>query len=317
MSPTPMAYSFIPERYDVELRHLRYFVAVAQARNFSRAAEALHVAQPPLSRQIQQLEAELGVALLDRRRPLQLTDAGRFLHEQARQVLERVQEMRSMTRRLGRREALLFGVGFVPSVLYSDLPEVIRRFREAHEDVEVVLSEMTTLEQMTALKEARIDIGFGRLRFDDPAVQREVLQEERLVAVFPIGHPLQQRSPPLSLPDLAPEPLILYPKAPRPSYADQVLSCYRDHGLQPRIAYEVREMQTALSLVAAGVGVCIVPSAVRRMKRDGLVYAELLGDSVSSPIIMSWRVGDQSHLLTRFREITRQSQSDRKLAALA
>jgi DNA-binding transcriptional LysR family regulator len=224
--------------------------------------------------------------------------------------------MRIMTRRLGRREALLFGVGFVPSVLYGYLPEVIRQFREAHQEVEVVLTELTTFEQMIALKEARIDIGFGRLRFDDPAIQREVLQEERLVAVLPVGHPLQQRSPPLRLSDLAPEPLILYPKAPRPSYADQVLSCYRDHGLEPRIAYEVREMQTALSLVAAGFGICLVPSAVRRMKRDGLAYAELLGDSLSSPIIMSWRVGDQSHLLTRFCEITRQSRSDRKLAGL-
>lgn len=294
----------------MELRHLRYFVALAQTRNFSRAAEILHVAQPPLSRQIQQLEAELEVALLDRSsRPLQLTDAGRFFHEQARQVLERIQEMRTMTRRLGRREALLFSVGFVPSAVYGDLPDLIGRFREAHAGVEMTLTEMTTFEQITALKEARIDIGFGRLRFDDPAIQRELLQEEPLVAAFRVGHPLQQRPPPLSLADLSQEPLILYPRTPRPSYADQVLSCYRDHGIEPKIAYEVRELQTALSLVAAGFGISLVPSSVQRMRREGIAYAELAGNALFSPIIMSWRAGDQSVLLSRFCEMARRTQS--------
>jgi DNA-binding transcriptional LysR family regulator len=137
----------------MELRHLRYFVCVATERSFSRASELLHVAQPPLSRQIQQLEEELGTQLLHRGRPITLTEPGRYFFEQARTILQRIDEMRTMTQRIGKGERKQFGIGFVASTLYDSLPELIRRFRITMPDVEVALSEMTTLEQTVALKE--------------------------------------------------------------------------------------------------------------------------------------------------------------------
>ena len=129
----------------MELRHLRYFVTVAAERSFSRASEKLHIAQPPLSRQIQQLEEELGTRLLHRSRPITLTESGRYFFEQALQVLQRTDEIRAMTRRIGTAKKKQFGIGFVASTLYDVLPEIIRKFRQTAPDVEIALTELTTL----------------------------------------------------------------------------------------------------------------------------------------------------------------------------
>lgn len=285
----------IPWRYRLELRRLRYFVAVARERNFTRAAEALRIAQPPLSRQIRQLEEELGVTLIERgSRPVRLTDGGRLLYEQAVQVLERVEETKAIARRLQEAGRLRFSFGFVPSTLYGYLPEVIRRYRAARPGVELTLLELTSLEQIAALKEGRIDVGFGRIPFDDPLVERRLLRNERLVAALPSAHPLAAHPGALRLDMLAGEPLVVYPNAPRPSYADQVLKLYRERGLKPPVVHEVREIQTALGLVAAEAGLCLVPASVERLRRDNVVYRPLDEEKAVSPIIMSSRKGDKS-----------------------
>ena len=290
----------------MELRHLRYFVCVASERSFSRASELLHVAQPPLSRQIQQLEEEVGTQLLHRGRPITLTEPGRYFFEQARMILQRIDEMRTMTQRIGKREKKQFAIGFVASTLYEFLPELIRRLRITMPDLEVALSELTTLEQTIALKEGRIDIGFGRLRFEDEGLTRSVIREERLVLAVPRDHPLTRVSAPVKLADTTSEPLILYPRAPRPSYADQVLSIYRDLGLTPTVDFEVREMQTALGLVAAGAGVTLVPASVRRLGRDDVIYLDLSEPNVISPIIMTYRANDKAPLLAHFLKLVRE-----------
>lgn len=279
----------------MELRHLRYFVAVAREQSFTRAAKKLHIAQPPLSRQIQQFEEELGVELINRNnRAAYLTDAGRLLFEQAIQVLDRVEEMRAMMRRLQQAERGRFGIGFVGSTLYGKLPEVIRRYRAARPGVELALVELTSLEQTVALKEGRIDLGFGRIPHDDPGIARHLLRNERIVAVLPLGHPLLDRPGPLRLRDLAGEPLVAYPRAPRPSYADQVLALFRAQDIALHSVTEVRELQTALGLVAAQAGVALVPSGVRQLRRDGVAYRDLDEESATSPIIMSHRRDDAS-----------------------
>jgi DNA-binding transcriptional LysR family regulator len=279
----------------MELRHLRYFAAVAQHRSFVRAAEVLHIAQPPLSRQIRQLEDELGAVLFERgSRPLQMTPVGRFFHQHALAILERVEAAKVTTRRFGLAQRRQFLVGFVGSTLYGELPEMVRRLRAGHAGLTVDLIEMTTLEQLQALKEGRIDLAFGRLRFDDPAIRREVLVEEGLAVALPPDHALRDRPGDPRLADIAGEPLVLYPSMPRPSYADQVLSLFRDRGLEPLIGQEVRDVQTALGLVAAGVGVCLVPASLQRLRRDNVVYRPLDDPQATSPIIMSWRATDTS-----------------------
>ncbi len=278
----------------MELRHLRYFVAVAEERNFTRAAARLHIAQPPLSRQIQQLEENLGVQLFERdQRPLKLTDAGRFFYSHATQLLAQMSELEAMTKRVGKIERSL-SVGFVGSTLYGMLPKVIRRFRAENPAVELSFHEMSTMDQMKALKEGRIDVGFGRIRLEDPSVRRVVLREERLIAALPLDHPLTAAKPLLTLHDLLGDTLIVYPKTPRPSYADQVLAAFHDRGLEPTHIFEARELQVALGLVAAGVGVTIVPRSVLGLKREDVSYQELDDPKLVSPIIMSMRLLDES-----------------------
>jgi DNA-binding transcriptional LysR family regulator len=278
----------------MDLRQMRYFVVLAAERNFTRAADRLHIAQPPLSRQIQQLEAELGAELVDRAaRPLKLTAAGHMFHEQALQVLGRVDDMRAMMSRAVLSERRRFTIGFVASTMYARLPAIIRQFRAQAPKVELNLVELVSLDQIAALKDGRIDLGFGRIRFDDPAVKRTVLREEALAAAVPAAHALAGEAGPVSLARLAAEPLIVYPRSPRPSYADQVLSIFHDHGLDPHVAQEVRELQTAIGLVAAEEGICVVPESVRHSRTGDVRYLDL-AEPATSPIIMSQRVGDRS-----------------------
>lgn len=279
----------------MESRQLRYFVTVARERNFTRAAEKLHIAQPPLSRQIQALEEEFGVSLFDRsRRPLALTDAGRLLFEQSVHVLDRMDEMKSMLRRLVESQRQHFAIGFVASTLYGYLPEIIRRYRAVRPDVELALHELTTMEQLAALKEGRIDVGYGRIRLDDSGIERVLLRNEPLCVALPQTHRLAARAAPVSLAELADDHLVVYPKSPRPSYADQVLALYRERNLRPPVVHEVRELQTALGLVAAESGICLVPASVERLRRDNVVYRPLDETGAVTPIIMSYRKGEKS-----------------------
>lgn len=302
----------------MDFRHFKYFVAVAEERSFTRAAERLHISQPPLSRQIQQLEDELGMQLLERdTRPLQLTVAGQFFYERAVRLIEQVNETITMTRRVSQTDRRLV-IGFVPSTMYGALPRIARMFRAAKPLTELVLVEKISAEQNDALNAGQIDVGFGRLRLDDPRVKREVLREEPLVLAIPAEHPLASTTTPLSLVDAAPYPLLVYPRTPRASYADQVLSIFRDKGVEPAEVHEVQEMQTALGLVASGMGVCVVPASAQRLRREEVVYRALLEPSAVSPIVMSTRLHDQSEDIVLLRELIDEvyrAQAAEKLAA--
>ena len=221
------------------------------------------------------------------------------------QVLERMDEMQASMRRMRQAKRNLFGIGFVASTLYGYLPEVIRAYRAARPGVELTLVELTTLEQVAALKEGRIDVGFGRIPLDDPVIERLLLRNEKLVAALPPRHTALGSAAPMRLADLAGEDLIVYPKAPRPSYADQVLSLFRGRGLKPASVHEVRELQTALGLGAAEAGVCVVPASVERLRRDNVVYRALDEEGAVSPIIMSRRKDDRSPEIACLLELVR------------
>ncbi|MCC2596035.1 LysR family transcriptional regulator [Pusillimonas sp. MFBS29] len=294
----------------MELRQIRYFVAVANARSFTRAAEQLHIAQPPLSRQIQLLEGELGVQLLARdSRPLQITEAGRVFYEQALQVLHRVEQMKAATIQVGLGQREQLSIGFVASTLYGLLPLLTRKLRQAYPHIDFQLLELTTMQQIAALKAGRIDIGFGRLRINDRSVSRIVLYEERLALAIPPGYALAAETGPLPFAALNGLPLIVYPKEPRPSFADQVLNLLHDYGIQPGHIHEVRELQAAVGLVASEVGVCVIPAAARF--RNDLVYRPIEGERATSPVILSHRANDSSWYIDATLQLINELQAEK------
>lgn len=279
----------------MELRHLRYFCIVAEELNFTCAAERLHMSQPPLSRQIKQLEQEVGAELFERSsRGLRLTPPGVFFQQHALQILEKVEVTIEATRHMARSKRALFGIGFVPSVFYGQLPMLVRDLRQM-DNVELSLAELTTVQQIQALKAGRIDMGFGRLRIDDPDVEQEILFDEPLIAALSSGHPLEGTTP--TCEELARYPLILFPAKPRPSLADMVLGIFRRQGLKVDVVQEANEVQTALSLVASGIGITIVPEQVKRVQRDGITYVALADKSITSPVICSRRRGEKPSAL--------------------
>lgn len=291
----------------MELRHLRYFVAVAEEKSFNKAAARLYISQPPLSRQIKQLEEEIGVTLIDREnRPLKLTEAGEFFYDHAIQILKKSDDLRAMTIRKGSFDNTL-SIGFVSSILYGLLPKVIAHFREAYPNIEIKLYELNSWQQTQGLVDGKIDVGFGRLLFEDASIRRMVLREESLVVAVPIDHPLAKEGrTSLRLIDLTNENLLLYPTAPRPSFIDYVLELFVARKLKANYFTEVRELHVALGLVAAGEGLTIVPKTLEHLRNQEVTYIPFEDGLITSPIVMSVRHFDKSELLKTLLNVTYQ-----------
>lgn len=291
----------------MELRHLRYFVAVAEEKSFNKAAERLFISQPPLSRQIKQLEEEIEVLLIDRdNRPLKLTEAGQFFYEHAIQILAQSDNLRAMTTRKGSFNNSL-SIGFVASILYGILPKVIARFRKIYPNIEIKLYELNSWQQMQSLTEGKIDVGFGRLLFEDASTRRIVLRQESLVVAVPINNRIvQERRDSVNLIDLVNENLLLYPAAPRPSFIDYVLELFETRNLKVKYYTEVRELHIALGLVAAGEGITIVPKTLQHLRNQEISYIPFENNALTSPVIMNIRHFDKSELLMTLLEVTYQ-----------
>jgi len=274
----------------MDLHELRTFCVVAEELNMTRAAHRLHMTQPPLSRKIKSLEEDLGSRLFVRSpRGLALTPTGQFLYEQARQLLDKVENTAATIRRMERHQRPLLGIGFVPSVFYDQLPLLVRELRQKDE-TELNLIEMTTVQQIQALKAGRIDIGFGRLRIDDPDIEQIRLFDEPLLAALPTGHSLEGTNP--TLEELASNPLILFPARPRPSFADLIQGFFHRRSIKTQVVQETNELQTALGLVASGLGITLVPEQVMNVQRSGISYARLADDSICTQVIFSRRKGE-------------------------
>jgi LysR family transcriptional regulator, benzoate and cis,cis-muconate-responsive activator of ben and cat genes len=288
----------------MELRHLRYYAAVVEEQSFTKAAEKLFIAQPPLSRQIQNLEAELGIQLFERgSRPLKTTEAGQFFYQHAVKLLSNAEEIKTMTQRIGLVEKTIT-MGFVGSLLYGFLPKIIYLFRQQHPNLKIELIEMSTKDQISALKEGRIDVGFGRLRISDPAIRRVLLREEPLLLAAHASHPFSQQKEGVYLADIVDENLFLYPSLPKPNFSTQVRQLFSEYGLDPKHLKEVREIQLALGLVAAGEGICLVPASARTIQFSHLNYIPILDDAAVSPIFLAIRSMDESeHIRSLFDSI--------------
>jgi DNA-binding transcriptional LysR family regulator len=296
----------------VELRHLRYFVAVAEELHFGRAAERLFMAQPPLSQQIRQLEREVGTLLLERtHRRVQLTAAGQVFLEEAREILARVDQAVLNAQRASRGESGWFSVGFVASATYDVLPAILRRFRERYPDVELVLLELQGMEQWQALRDKRIHVGFARLPAQEEGIILETVAQDALMVALPAAHPLARQKT-LPLPALTAEPFILFPQQPESNYAEYIIRLCEAAGFTPRIVQKTGELQTAVSLVDAGIGVAIVPASVQNLRREGVVYRPLMEPAPTVALTMGYREHDPSPILPHFLHIAREMARHKK-----
>ncbi|ODC04031.1 transcriptional regulator [Terasakiispira papahanaumokuakeensis] len=281
----------------MELRHLRYFIAAAEEGNLTRAAEKLFMAQPPLTRQIKQLEEELGVALFIRKpRGLELTPGGEYFLEQARQIQDKVKATVEDTRRIAEHRKTVFSIGFVPSVFYGQLPKMIRRLRQ-NKNLEILLYELKTREQVEALKVGKIDIGFGRINIEDPDVEQQLLFAEPLIAAVPEGHVLGQQ--PLTMQALSAWPLVAFPSGPGPNFSDITQALFHSRGLKINVSQQVNDLQTALSLVASDMGFTLVPEQVRKLHREDVDFLTLIDSDISIPVIASRRRGEAPNSVMR------------------
>lgn len=290
----------------MELRQLRYFVAVAEERSFGRAARRLRLSQPPLSMQIKGLEEELGVKLLERStRRVALTDAGRAFLEKAREILDGVEEARAEA---GGADAGLRGrleVGFISSATLSLLPQAIRLFRERFAGVELELKELTSAQQVEALYEGEILAGLVRLPLRAAGIRFEPVLEEPLVVALPSGHHLEklERVPLEAVVDL---PLIFFTRQLIPGFHAQIVELFGRVGAFPNVVQHAVHLQTIVGLVASGLGIALLPGSAERVRREGVVYRPLDADDATSWLGLAWVEGNDLLLVKNFVDTVRE-----------
>ncbi len=262
----------------IELHHLRHFAAVADELHFGRAAQRLGMTQPPLSQSIKRLEAALGVTLFERsRRRVALTAAGRVFQAEAARTLAQADAAIRLTRRAASEEIAELRIGFVSAALYRLLPEVLRRFRERFPDVEIRLEEQSTEAQLDGLRDGSLDIGFVHppLRnVDDLTVA--TVSRDPLIAAVPATHALAGAAT-IELSALADSDFVLFPARQGPVLQGRIIQACRRAGFLPRIVQEAQRMHTILSLVAAGLGVSLVPDGARSLRLDGVSFVPIDG----------------------------------------
>lgn len=291
----------------VELRHLRYFVAVAEERNLSRAALRLHVSQPPLTRQMRQLEELVRARLFERTsRGVQLTQAGMLFLDDARNILDMAERAAERAHsahvgQIGRLDVAVFG-----SVMFDRLPRLLAAFRNAHPGVELVFHTMNKGDQIEALRQGRIHAGFSRLTSDHPEMGCATLQHERLLVALPEDHALVARRQ-VRVRDLDGVPIVLFASGPRPNFTDVVFSLFEREGMRPTLGQAVEDTVTGISLVAAGFGACLVPESASYVKVPGVTFRPL---SPSSSRLLDvncvYRLSDRSPVTLAFVRMVRE-----------
>ncbi|HZR38916.1 MAG TPA: LysR family transcriptional regulator [Ktedonobacteraceae bacterium] len=286
----------------MELRHLQYFVAVAEELHFGRAAQRLNMAQPPLSQQIRHLEEELGVQLFQRtRRHVELTDAGQAFLQEARLTLAQAEHAVKIARQAGRGEIGKLTIGFVGSATYEALPSIIRNFQARCPDVELILRELTTTQQVRALHDKRIHIGILRPPINDDTLVLETLIKEPIVLALPENHPLSRQSS-LTVEALAHEHFILFPRHLGPGLYDQIIGLCQQGGFSPQVTQEAIQMQTILGLVATGLGIALIPASAQHLRSTGVIYRRL-DTNIYVELAMARRKDDASPVLQAFLKI--------------
>ncbi|MGH9376749.1 MAG: LysR substrate-binding domain-containing protein [Terriglobia bacterium] len=290
----------------MELRHLRYFVAVAEELHFGRAAGKLRIAQPPLSQQIKRLEEELGLPLFERtRRKVSLTHAGQEFLKEARRTLAQAEHAVRVARRADQGEVGLLAVGFVDSALYQTLPPVLRIFHKRFPEVELALYKLGAADQFGMLREGRLHAGFVRTRVDGPWLRQEIIFREPFMAALPSSHPLAKREK-ICLQDLAGDPFVIFPRTRGPGFYDEIVGLCLAAGFSPRITQEAPGTQTVVSLVAAAIGVAVVPASITHVRIEGVVFKALHKPQAQTAMTLVWRPDDPSPVLQAFVQVVRE-----------
>jgi DNA-binding transcriptional LysR family regulator len=292
----------------MELRHLRYFIAVADEMSFSRAAERLGIAQPPLSQQIQALESELEVKLFDRtKRPFQITLAGQAFLEDARSTLASLEQSVRKTQRIYQGELGSLTIGFTSSMANDVLPNILRTFRRQYPSINLILSEASSGSQIQELRDRQIDLAFV---YQTPAMREiqdleiSLLSQQTLVAVLPQYHPLITQST-IAMRDLEDEEFIMPLRPIVSGLSEQIYALCDQAGFIPKVAQEAIFMMTILGLVAGEMGISILPSSVQNLQREGVTYRPIQEEAIANPLAIAWRQENSSSILRQFIDVAK------------
>jgi len=297
----------------MELRHLRYFVAVAEECHFGRAARRLFISQPPLSRQIRDLEEEVGTELLERtRNQVRLTEAGRQFLEGARQTLVQAERTVAQARQVAEGNTGFLSIGYIPTGDLGVIPKVLSPFRKQYPRIVLELRSLPVAPQIEELRRERIHLGFVRLPVQAPDLRIEHVHSESLIVALQERHPLTRRTR-IPLSSLASEEFLVFPRRLAPAYYDEIISFFRKAGISPRIGHEVESLQTQLALVSAGFGFALLPSSVREIRRTGVAYRDLTEPVPRVDMAVATLDRTPSETLQRFLEVVRRCYQRRRI----
>lgn len=293
----------------MELRHLRYFIAVAEELHFGRAAERLHIAQPPLSHQIRQLEEEIGVRLFQRtKRRVELTAAGEVFLRESLKAMAQIEQAVGEAQRASRGEVGQLVIGFIQSAAINVLPGILQTFRDRFPKVDIKLREATPTQVHHDLIGGQIQIGFLRPPINHDALECESVLSEPILVALPKAHPLARQKK-LALKSLSTERFIMFPRAAGPGFYDQLVSICREAGFSPAVSQEAVQMQTILGLVAGGMGIALIPASIRSLRSDGVIYREIRELVSQAEMVVAWRRDNQSPTLHALLNVIKETSS--------
>ncbi|MEO0534621.1 MAG: LysR substrate-binding domain-containing protein [Cyanobacteria bacterium P01_A01_bin.123] len=292
----------------MELRHLRYFIAVAEELHFGRAAQRLHIAQQPLSRQIRNLEDELATLLFHRtKRTVRLTEAGQAFLYEAQKTLAQAEHAIAIAQRIGRGEAGHLQVGFTGPILNSVLPMVVRQFKQRFPDIHLTLKRLQTNEQVKALLDGELHVGLLHPPIETPLLLQDVIYREPLIAALPDSHPLAIDAPhPISVKNLANEPFILFPRQVGPILYDAIISFCQQAGFSPNVIQEAFPQQTILGLVAGSLGVSLLHASSQHIRQQGVTVRPLLEATPILESAIAWHSDVTHPAVPRFLKTVRE-----------
>jgi DNA-binding transcriptional LysR family regulator len=291
----------------MELRHLKYFIAVAEELHFAKAADRLHIAQPSLSKQIQLLERELGFSLFYRtKQKVELLDAGHVLLDEGRRILRQAENAVEAARRTHTGQSGRLIIGFSPSATLEVLPRIVRKYRGLYPNVMLELSETPTVRSSELLLDSPLSVGVLRSpSFSNKELYCiETILREPFVVAMPDSHPTAKQDS-VRLKELADEPFIVPPRQPGWDYADAVFQIFRDSRIEPPIAQEATGILARLSLVAAGIGVALVPASVSNLRVPGVTYRPIKGPSDTTGLALVWKRDSRVSTLRAFLDVVR------------